>query len=163
MKKTSSMYVAIPNLMLCSQRYCRDRIREIALCEMEYADKETTENPLLQRSRQEPRPDAFQMALRSNWKRHVRTKPVVSRKQRSQPVFHIRTTIDHIGITRKAVERLDDHGRLMKLTLDSVCQVTERRDPLSLASPIHVPVVPSIAPERHYDASRDPRRRDSRP
>ena len=157
------MYVAMSDQFLCSQRYCRDRIREIALCEMEYADKETAENPLLQRSRQEPRLDAFQVALRSNWKRHVRTKPVVRRKQRSQPVFHIRTTIDHLEITRKAVERLDEYGRLMKLTLDSVRQVRETRDPVSSASPVHVPVPPPIAPERHYDASRDPRRRDSRP
>ena len=157
------MYVVMVNQFLCSQRYCRDRIREIALCEMEYADKETAENPLLQRSRQEPRPDAFQVALRSNWKRHIRTKPVVRRKQRSQPVFHIRTTIDQIGITKKAVERLDDYGRLMRSTLDSVRQVRERRNPLSSASPVHVPVPPPIAPEWHYDASRDPRRRDSRP
>lgn len=156
------MYLAILNQSLCSQRYRRDRIREIALCEMEYADNETAENPLLQRSRQEPRPDAFQVALRSSWKRHVRTKPVVRRKQRSRPVFHIRTTVDQIGITRKAVERLDDYGRLMKTTMDSVRQVSERRHPVSLASPI-APVPPPIAPERHYDASRDPRRRDSRP
>ena len=151
------------NQSLCSQRYCRDRIREIALCELEYADKETGENPLLQRSRQEPRPDAFHMALRSNWKRHVRTKPVVRRKQRSQPVFHIRTTIDQIGITRKAVERLDDYGCLMRSTLDSVRQLRGRQGPVSSGSPVHVPVPPPIAPERHYDASRDPRRRDPRP
>ena len=163
MKKTSSMFVAVPSRILCSHRYCRDRIREITLCEMEYADKETAENPLLQRSRQEPRPDAFQVALRSNWKRHVRAKPVVRRKQRSQPVFHIRTTTDHIGITRKAVERLDDYGRLIKSTLGSVRQLKERREFVSLASPVHVPVPQPIAPERHYDASRDPRRRDSRP
>ena len=132
------------------------------MCEMEYADKETAENPLLQRSRQEPQPDAFQMALRSNWKRQIRAKPVVRRRQRSRSVFHIRTTVDQIGITKKAVERLDDYSRVMKISLDTVRQVRERRDPTSLTSPIDVPVPPQIVPERHYDASRDPRRRDSR-
>ncbi len=132
------------------------------MCELEYADKETAENPLLQRSRQEPRPDAFQMALRSNWKRQIRTKPVVRRKQRSRPVFHIRATIDQVGITKKAAERLDEYSRLMKPTLDSVRHVRERRDTGYLATPIDVPVPSQIVPERHYDASRDPRRRASR-
>ena len=132
------------------------------MCEIEYADKETAENPLLQRPRQEPRSNSFQMALRSTWKRQIKTKPVVRRKQRSRPVFHIRTTIDQIGVTKKAVERLNEYSRLMKLTLDSVRQVRERRSPGYLASPIDVPAPPQIVPERHYDASRDPRRRASR-
>ena len=132
------------------------------MCEMEYAGKDTAENPLLQRPRREPRPEAFQMALRSNWKRQVRAKPVVRRKDRPRPVFHIRTTIDQIGVTKKAVERLDDYSRLMKVTLDSVHQVRERPDPGSLASPVDAPPTPQLVPERHYDASRDPRRRDSK-
>ena len=102
------------------------------------------------------------MALRSNWKRQVRAKPVVRRKDRPRPVFHIRTTIDQIGVTKKAVERLDDYSRLMKVTLDSVHQVRERPDPGSLASPVDVPPPPQLVPERHYDASRDPRRRNSK-
>ena len=131
------------------------------MCEMEYADKNTAENPLLQRPRREPRPEAFQMALRSNWKRQVRAKPVVRRKERPRPVFHIRT-IDQIGVIKKAVERLDDYSRLMKVTLDSAHQVRERPDPGSFASPVDVPPPPQLVPERNYDASRDPRRRDSK-
>ena len=129
---------------------------------MGYAENETTENPLLQRPRQEPRPEAFRMALRSNWKRQVMAKPVVRRKQRSRPIFHIRTTIDQTGITKKAVERLEDYSRLMKMTLDSVHKVSQRPAPGCLASPIDVPPPPQLVPERHYDASRDPRRRDSK-
>ena len=149
-----------------SKQYCRDKLREIAMSEMEYAEKDAAENPLLQ-SRQEPHQNAFQLALRSNCKRQIKSKPVVRRKQRSQPIFHVRTTIDHIGVAKKAVARFDEYGRQLKPTLDVVYQIRDGRTQGHLASPVDIPMLdtlnphapPQDAPNVHYDASRDPRLR----
>ena len=135
--------------------------------EKEHAVVDPVVNPLLQKPRQEPQPDAFQKALRSNWKRHNRARPVVRRNQRSQPVFHIRSTNDHVRVAKRAATRLDEYSRQLKPTLDAVCRVRDRPAHAHLAgsksilapATSNAPTPPTGASSVRYDASRDPRLR----
>lgn len=80
----------------------KDKIRETALCVQEYANEEAGPITIPQNIRPEPSPNDLRTAMRLGWKSH-KPKPVVRTSRRSQPVFGVPPSNEHVGIAKRGV------------------------------------------------------------
>ncbi|KAF6219827.1 hypothetical protein HO133_003652 [Letharia lupina] len=147
----------------------KDKIRETALCAQEYADDEAGPGNSPQNIRQEPRPDELRAAMRLGWKSH-KPKPVVRTSRRSQPVFGVPPSSEHVGIAKRAIEELDSFDANFQPTLSAIQRAQDSRNAGNFSgtngapTPIASDFPPSRQVERevNYDATRDPRVGDPR-
>lgn len=145
----------------------KDKIRETALCAQEYANEEAGPPTFPQNISQEPRPDDLRAAMRLGWKSH-KPKPVVRTSRRSQPVFGVPPSNEHVGIAKRAIEELDSYDAHFPPTLSAIQQARESQSTghFSGSNGAPTPITSAFPPSRqverdvHYDAARDPRVRD---
>ncbi|CAF9934813.1 MAG: hypothetical protein ALECFALPRED_006153 [Alectoria fallacina] len=147
----------------------KDKIRQTALCAQEYANGEAGPVAFHQNKRQEPRAEDLRAAIRVGWKSH-NAKPVVRTSRRSQPVFGLPPSNEHVGIAKRAIEELDSYDAHFQPTLNAIQQAPDNRNTghfpgsIGVPTPIARAFPPPYQVERevNYDASRDPRVREPR-
>lgn len=147
----------------------KDKIREAALCAQEYANGEAGRAAFPQSMRQEPRSDDLRAAMRLGWKSH-KPKPVVRTSRKSQPVFGVPPSNEHVGIAKRAIEELDSYDAHIQPTSNAIQRAQESRKKGHFSGPNGAPTpIASAFPPFHqlerdvkHDANRDPRVRNPR-